>query len=260
MEINDVIGKDFVVSKKHYKCFSVFRSIIKEDVSPLHALIITNFDHAECESFTTIEFQTEVIGDTGETIVPEKWKYCKRPPDDNLPRVLTKLKRLLELRGLAHNDDDNPNLIDITKIADRAKVIAEVIANEMCGNSPGQQCDICSDEFVLNHLNHLKYQLHCNVIPLGMIKFGGPFERAIMFKGLADQVGLPCSLVRSVDGRVLFNEIPLPTPGKKVSFLFFIFIIINYQTYFANNYFFSAQYSFNYYIIILISENLESFF
>uniref|UniRef100_T1GA84 EDR1/CTR1/ARMC3-like peptidase-like domain-containing protein n=1 Tax=Megaselia scalaris TaxID=36166 RepID=T1GA84_MEGSC len=86
----------------------------------------------------------------------------------------------------------------------------------MCGNVPGQPLEICSEEFVLNHLNHLKYQLHCNVIPLGMIKFGGPCERAIMFKGLADQIGLPCSLVRSVDGRILFNEIPLPTPAKKL--------------------------------------------
>lgn len=163
-----------------------------------------------------IEFQTEVIGDAGETILPEKWRYCHRPADDNLPRILIKLKKLLEVRGLAKIEEDNPNLIDITKISDRAKVVAEIVANEMCGNTPGQPLDICSEEFVLNHLNHLKYQLHCNVIPLGMIKFGSAFERAILFKGLADQIGLPCSLVRSVDGRVLFNEIPLPTVSKKV--------------------------------------------
>lgn len=213
-----MIGKDFVVSKKHYKCFTTFRTVMKDDVSPLHSLIITNFNHAVCESFTTIEFQTEVYGDGGETVLPEKWRYCHRPADDNLPRILTKLKRLLEVRGLTRIQEDNANLIDITKIADRAKIIAEVVANEMCGSTPGQPSDICSEEFVLNHLNHLKYQLHCNVIPLGMVKYGGAVERAVLFKGLADQIGLPCSLVRSVDGRVLFNEIPLPIAMKRVSF------------------------------------------
>ncbi|KAM9337342.1 armadillo repeat-containing protein 3 [Symphorus nematophorus] len=58
------------------------------------------------------------------------------------------------------------------------------------------------------HLSELKFQLQSNVIPIGMISKGIYSHRALLFKCLADCIGLSCTLVRGDYNRA-WNEVLL---------------------------------------------------
>ncbi|RXM27283.1 Armadillo repeat-containing protein 3 [Acipenser ruthenus] len=68
------------------------------------------------------------------------------------------------------------------------------------------------------HVSELKFQLQSNVIPIGQIKKGTFYHRALLFKALADRIGINCSLVRGEYNRawnevLLADEVP-KAPGK----------------------------------------------
>ncbi|XP_054621016.1 armadillo repeat-containing protein 3 [Dunckerocampus dactyliophorus] len=56
------------------------------------------------------------------------------------------------------------------------------------------------------HLDELKHQVECNVIPIGMIRKGIHCHRALLFKYLADCIGMRCTLVRGEYNRA-WNEV-----------------------------------------------------
>ncbi|CAL9697893.1 unnamed protein product [Knipowitschia caucasica] len=58
------------------------------------------------------------------------------------------------------------------------------------------------------HISQLQLQLQSNVVPIGMIKQGTFYHRALLFKCLADSIGLSCSLVRGEYHRA-WNEVLL---------------------------------------------------
>ncbi|XP_037136307.1 armadillo repeat-containing protein 3-like [Syngnathus acus] len=60
----------------------------------------------------------------------------------------------------------------------------------------------------LQHLEELRCKLQCNVIPIGMITKGFYCHRALLFKYLADGIGLKCTLVRGEYNRA-WNEVLL---------------------------------------------------
>ncbi|KAG2458058.1 ARMC3 protein, partial [Polypterus senegalus] len=65
------------------------------------------------------------------------------------------------------------------------------------------------------HLSELKYELKSNVIPIGKIKKGFFCHRALLFKALADRVGINCSLVRGEYNRS-WNVVTLTEEHPKV--------------------------------------------
>ncbi|XP_023127850.2 armadillo repeat-containing protein 3 [Amphiprion ocellaris] len=58
------------------------------------------------------------------------------------------------------------------------------------------------------HLSELKFQLQSNVVPIGLISKGIYCHRALLFKCLADCIGISCSLVRGEYNRA-WNEVLL---------------------------------------------------
>ncbi|XP_026216971.1 armadillo repeat-containing protein 3 isoform X1 [Anabas testudineus] len=58
------------------------------------------------------------------------------------------------------------------------------------------------------HLSELKFQLQSNVIPIGLITKGIYYHRALLFKCLADCIGISCTLVRGEYNRA-WNEVLL---------------------------------------------------
>ncbi|XP_056593979.1 armadillo repeat-containing protein 3 [Triplophysa dalaica] len=64
------------------------------------------------------------------------------------------------------------------------------------------------------HISKLKLEINSNIIPIGKIKKGIYFHRALLFKVLADRIGLRCSLVRGQYNRA-WNEILLINGPKK---------------------------------------------
>ncbi|XP_038582320.1 armadillo repeat-containing protein 3 isoform X1 [Micropterus salmoides] len=58
------------------------------------------------------------------------------------------------------------------------------------------------------HLSELKFQLQSNVVPIGLISKGIYCHRALLFKCLADCIGMSCTLVRGEYNRA-WNEVLL---------------------------------------------------
>uniref|UniRef100_A0A4W5NKB4 Armadillo repeat containing 3 n=1 Tax=Hucho hucho TaxID=62062 RepID=A0A4W5NKB4_9TELE len=58
------------------------------------------------------------------------------------------------------------------------------------------------------HLSELRYELQSNIIPIGKIRKGTYYHRALLYKVLADRIGVSCSLVRGEYNRV-WNEVLL---------------------------------------------------
>ncbi|XP_075169198.1 uncharacterized protein LOC142241319 [Haematobia irritans] len=205
------VGRDFYVSKKKFEDYRIFQAILKEDVSPLHPVLVVNFDRAIAPEESVIRIA--VSEDHGHTTDCEEWCYCRTPGDPTLPLYLREVNAKLQECEMSSLSKQKHQSVDFTNIANRVKVIAEVVARVLGKdlklidlNSPEE----CSQHIVECHLKQLAKGLHCTFIPLGLITSGCHFERSILFKALADQVGLPCTLQRSVDGRLLFNEVPLP--------------------------------------------------
>lgn len=81
--------------------------------------------------------------------------------------------------------------------------IADVVCLKLCGRTHS-----CPEE----HLAELKRTAyHRNVIPLGALRTGGFMEKALLFKVLADRIGLPCVLhMDATDNRLVWTEVALP--------------------------------------------------
>ncbi|PSN45075.1 hypothetical protein C0J52_04013 [Blattella germanica] len=88
------------------------------------------------------------------------------------------------------------------------RAVAEVVCNHM-GGFEVNSTDRCDHHRQELHLFELKRELGTNVIPLGHIRVGRFLERAMLFKVLADRIGLPCSLVRGEYQRA-WVEIAIP--------------------------------------------------
>ncbi|CAH1777612.1 unnamed protein product [Owenia fusiformis] len=91
--------------------------------------------------------------------------------------------------------------------------LAEYVSDKMGGPIARGQLANFSYELPISQI---KYDLKSNVIPIGLIKTGIHYHRALLFKALADRIAVSCSLMRGEYNRS-WNEVMLTddddTPG-----------------------------------------------
>ncbi|XP_076757269.1 armadillo repeat-containing protein 3 [Xylocopa sonorina] len=97
-------------------------------------------------------------------------------------------------------------LLNINNVASRAKMLATFVVHQMSGPDPLVRC---MDHQLEIHLKKIKASIETSVIPLGMLRVGSYFERALLFKVIADRVHLPAALVRGQYGKA-WIEIAVP--------------------------------------------------
>ncbi|XP_032807730.1 armadillo repeat-containing protein 3 isoform X2 [Petromyzon marinus] len=88
----------------------------------------------------------------------------------------------------------------------QAATLARLVSDRMGG--PVER-DSLSDFSWELHVSQLKNELQSNLIPLGRIQRGVQPHRALLFKVVADRLGVPCSLVRGPYNHA-WNELLLP--------------------------------------------------
>ncbi|XP_064448044.1 armadillo repeat-containing protein 3 [Mirounga angustirostris] len=103
------------------------------------------------------------------------------------------------------------SIFPITNIKEQIEALAEYVAEKMGGKVSKEKLHDFSWEL---HISELKFQLKSNVIPIGLIKKGIFYHRALLFKALADKIGIGCSLVRGEYGRA-WNEVKLMNESRK---------------------------------------------
>ncbi|XP_012586689.1 PREDICTED: armadillo repeat-containing protein 3-like isoform X2 [Condylura cristata] len=104
------------------------------------------------------------------------------------------------------------SILPIMNIKVQIETLAKYVAEKMGGKVSKEKLNDFNWE---HHLSELKFQLKSNVIPIGLIKKGVFYHRALLFKALADKIGVGCSLVRGEYGRA-WNEVKLMSETRKV--------------------------------------------
>ncbi|XP_025252536.1 armadillo repeat-containing protein 3 isoform X2 [Theropithecus gelada] len=103
------------------------------------------------------------------------------------------------------------SILPIINIKEQIEVLAKYVAEKMGGGITKEKMPDFSWEL---HISELKFQLKSNVIPIGHVKKGIFYHRALLFKALADRIGIGCSLVRGEYGRA-WNEVMLQNESRK---------------------------------------------
>ncbi|VCW79236.1 unnamed protein product [Gulo gulo] len=103
------------------------------------------------------------------------------------------------------------SIFPITDIKEQIEALAKYVAEKMGGKVSKEKLHDFSWEL---HISELKFQLKSNVVPIGLIKQGIFYHRALLFKALADKIGIGCSLVRGEYGRA-WNEVKLMNETRK---------------------------------------------
>uniref|UniRef100_A0A8C6RNJ7 Armadillo repeat containing 3 n=1 Tax=Nannospalax galili TaxID=1026970 RepID=A0A8C6RNJ7_NANGA len=103
------------------------------------------------------------------------------------------------------------SILPITNIKEQIEALAKYVAEKMGGRIPKEK--LCDFSWEL-HISELKFQLKSNVVPIGYIKKGIFYHRALLFKVLADKIGVGCSLVRGEYSRA-WNEVKLLKEARK---------------------------------------------
>uniref|UniRef100_A0A2K5NS62 Armadillo repeat containing 3 n=3 Tax=Cercocebus atys TaxID=9531 RepID=A0A2K5NS62_CERAT len=103
------------------------------------------------------------------------------------------------------------SILPIINIKEQIEVLAKYVAEKMGGKIIKEKIPDFSWEL---HISELKFQLKSNVIPIGHVKKGIFYHRALLFKALADRIGIGCSLVRGEYGRA-WNEVMLQNESRK---------------------------------------------
>uniref|UniRef100_A0A8B9QT01 Armadillo repeat containing 3 n=1 Tax=Anas platyrhynchos TaxID=8839 RepID=A0A8B9QT01_ANAPL len=86
-----------------------------------------------------------------------------------------------------------------------AKPQEEFVADKMGGAIEKEKLHDFSWEL---HISEIEYELKSNVVPIGKVKKGTFYHRALLFKVIADRIGIGCSLVRGEYNRA-WNEVKL---------------------------------------------------
>ncbi|XP_032740469.1 armadillo repeat-containing protein 3 isoform X2 [Rattus rattus] len=102
-------------------------------------------------------------------------------------------------------------ILPIVNIKEQIEALAKFVADKMGGKIAKEKLADFSWEL---HISELKFQLKSNVIPIGYIKKGIFYHRALLFKALADKIGVGCSLVRGEYSRG-WNEVKLVNEARK---------------------------------------------
>ncbi|XP_006869972.1 PREDICTED: armadillo repeat-containing protein 3 [Chrysochloris asiatica] len=102
-------------------------------------------------------------------------------------------------------------ILPITNLKEQIEALGKYVAEKMGGHISKDRLHEFSWEL---HISELKFQLKSNVIPIGQIKKGIFYHRALLFKALADKIGIGCSLVRGEYGRA-WNEVKLMDKSRK---------------------------------------------
>ncbi|XP_011846711.1 PREDICTED: armadillo repeat-containing protein 3 isoform X2 [Mandrillus leucophaeus] len=103
------------------------------------------------------------------------------------------------------------SILPIINIKEQIEVLAKYVAEKMGGKIIKEKIPDFNWEL---HISELKFQLKSNVIPIGHVKKGIFYHRALLFKALADRIGIGCSLVRGEYGRA-WNEVMLQNESRK---------------------------------------------
>ncbi|XP_014464445.1 armadillo repeat-containing protein 3 isoform X1 [Alligator mississippiensis] len=106
---------------------------------------------------------------------------------------------------LDYINDASKTILPLATTKEQVVALAQFVAGNMGGPIEKDKLHEFSWEL---HISEIKFEQKCNVIPIGKIKKGTFYHRALLFKVIADRIGVGCTLVRGEYTRA-WNEVKL---------------------------------------------------
>ncbi|XP_048807134.1 armadillo repeat-containing protein 3 isoform X3 [Lagopus muta] len=101
--------------------------------------------------------------------------------------------------------DASETILPLTTTREQVVALAQFVADKMGGAIERDKLHDFSWEL---HISEIKFELKSNIVPIGKVKKGTFYHRALLFKVIADRLGIGCSLVRGEYNRG-WNEVKL---------------------------------------------------
>uniref|UniRef100_A0A8C2SWH4 Armadillo repeat containing 3 n=1 Tax=Coturnix japonica TaxID=93934 RepID=A0A8C2SWH4_COTJA len=102
-------------------------------------------------------------------------------------------------------NDASKTILPLTTTREQVVALAQFVADKMGGAIERDELHNFSWEL---HISEIEFELKSNVVPIGKVKKGTFCHRALLFKVIADRLGIGCSLVRGEYNRA-WNEVKL---------------------------------------------------
>ncbi|NXN81766.1 ARMC3 protein, partial [Bombycilla garrulus] len=102
-------------------------------------------------------------------------------------------------------NDASKTILPLTTTWEQVVALAQFVADKMGGCVEREQLH---NFFWELDLSKIEFELKSNVVPIGKIRKGTFYHRALLFKVIADRIGIGCSLVRGKYNRA-WNEVKL---------------------------------------------------
>ncbi|NWX78252.1 ARMC3 protein, partial [Alca torda] len=106
---------------------------------------------------------------------------------------------------LDYINDASKTILPLTTTRGQVVALAQFVADKMGGPTERDKLHDFSWEL---HVSEIEFELKSNVVPIGKVKKGTFYHRALLFKVIADRIGIRCSLVRGEYNRA-WNEVEL---------------------------------------------------
>ncbi|XP_065587648.1 armadillo repeat-containing protein 3 [Cyrtonyx montezumae] len=102
-------------------------------------------------------------------------------------------------------NDASKTILPLSTTREQVVALAQFVADKMGGAIERDKLHNFSWEL---HISEIQFELKSNIVPIGKVKKGTFYHRALLFKVLADRLGIGCSLVRGEYNRA-WNEVKL---------------------------------------------------
>ncbi|NXY68204.1 ARMC3 protein, partial [Glareola pratincola] len=106
---------------------------------------------------------------------------------------------------LDYINDASKTILPLTTTRGQVVALAQFVADKMGGPIERDKLHDFSWEL---HISEIEFELKSNIVPIGKVKKGTFCHRALLFKVIADRIGICCSLVRGKYNRA-WNEVEL---------------------------------------------------
>ncbi|NXP03458.1 ARMC3 protein, partial [Thinocorus orbignyianus] len=139
--------------------------------------------------------------------------------EEKMKEIAQVLSKVQIERNLEHSDwlpppdftlldyinDASKTILPLTTAREQVVALAQFVADKMGGPIERDKLHDFSWEL---HISEVKFELKSNIVPIGKVKKGTFYHRALLFKVIADRIGIGCSLVRGEYNRA-WNEVEL---------------------------------------------------
>lgn len=212
LSLHDITQDGFYVLRRNVCTFPILDDILRFKFCPLEPIYVVNCSEPEDCNQLNFEESKEMIN-RGVFLSTEIEKLTLDTKFGTLQRdtCLYNYVELFKCKLIANESRNvvsktTKGFININYVVSRAQMLAKFVSQQMSGPDP---LITCVDHQLEIHLKEIKDTIETSVIPLGMLRVGSYFERALLFKVIADRIHLPAALVRGEYGKA-WIEIAVP--------------------------------------------------